>query len=550
MQLFSPAPKKMLCGFVESLVCLDANVDDGRLEQLFSVISEALDRDGGQSGGKVLQLLKQGMHSPDVRIKAVSLRLVGHLRGDRGQEEVLSADDWMGNLNSQEPVLRHAVLYAARVGKQSPPPGVVPRWSVHLFDDSVYIQREARAVFAALVAADEPQAVDEFIDMLQTSLSPNLTSLIQLIVAGKKLPKLIAEMRLEMLVFENHQVVGLREAASVVRESWNADSTRIDESALQNWLTKLDAVSAIQLCVELKDVCSKVTLNYVNTLQNNGHHSGAILIPWCRAMPSWPQRRSVCLQTLNSWPNERTLMSAVNMLEEDNVEIDASLVLKAYSDVSAFSAKSILRLRSDWSGNAALRGVLMSILEDDSNDIYRLMAVWTCVSKFAQSDSILVKNCLAAVLRTSDDETALSQAWESIVPFAQDLQIVENVILKSFKSPAVLAAMIEAQSRANSVLWNDAFLDLELKAVKQCFFAEEWICANAACKWLASHRNRHPEENSLIQIAASHWARPVRKSARDLLKAEVADDSDLDATDGLGYLLQPGSHMMRECYDQ
>jgi hypothetical protein len=66
--------------FVSSLVDLKAGNDDGRLEQLFSLIASYLEQNNvfTPEYQETISKVREGLHSSDFRIEAICIKLLGH----------------------------------------------------------------------------------------------------------------------------------------------------------------------------------------------------------------------------------------------------------------------------------------------------------------------------------------------------------------------------------------------------------------------------------------------------------------------------------------
>jgi hypothetical protein len=211
--------------------------------------------------------------------------------------------------------------------------------------------------------------------------------------------------------------------------------------------------------------------------------------------------------------------------------------------------RNVLSLRGAWCSDERLSQRLASVLQ--RGDPWLCMAVWDCIAANGAT-GVLIDAAMDALERVSDDEQAVAHCWEGLLcalgPTSRNARLPEIITRWTIRRATPLSAAVGVFCK-----WDDvstapvATQHAVTLAVSRCFDEhDDWTCADAAVKWIGKNKGVHPDQDTLLEKALTHWARPVRRGARNALCMVASSDSESEFDHHL--LVAPGSHPV-ECCD-
>jgi hypothetical protein len=513
--------------FVEALVATQVGwVDDGRIDQLRSKIAELLRVEQREEVRKTL--VERGVTSRDFRVVAASVRLLG----SGGWSE--SVDIQL--LKHHEPLVRHATLEALATLEL----GTAHEWHDLLLDDSIYVQRQAQKLFARQVSAGDAVCVEAFRLLLDGEIDAhNARPVIATVAAVGNVDDAI-DVLVEKCLLANTQPIEARAICELVRAA--------KPERLHEWVGRLVHLERLEEAVLLAGT-SEVEAGRLAALLGEKGCSDAMVLSLHSRVGMSQSGVDHCLQCLFT---EGLISRATALLCSWHVYVPSNVLIRLLDSQPSVSSpwlRNVLSLRGDWCTDEHLSQRLASVLQ--SGDPWLCMAVWDCIAANSGANNFLTDAAMDALERVREDEQAVAHCWEGLLCAlgptrnARLPQIINWSIGRATPLSAAVGVFCKWDVSTAPVATQHAVT----LAVSRCLDEQDdWTCADVAVKWIRKNKGVHPDQETLLQRALSHWARPVRRGARNALCVDGASSDSDSECDDRHLLVVPGSHPV-ECCD-
>lgn len=429
-----------------------------------------------------------------------------------------------------QPLVRHAALYAARVSESHGMLNCVP-WAELLFDDSMWVHREAHAALQRALALGALENGGSLLDGLfgNAMARPEraLIALVGTLLREPAVRDMVAPYNLVAMLMERF-VIGMPmtwecgAALEVFAEQMSSgDDGDEDDGKIRAWFRAcLDAgvaSTAVMLAAHCRHDLQEQMLP--DAVQAGGPECALPLVK--RMRPNAPSGLSVCLMVLRSSAAlEKWQCMACGILQSwDYAVADEALLLQLLNPRKPRLLRLATQLASPhWGSSQRVRERLSSVAAQGGDEWWPL--VWECVAR--HSIASLVDASVEAFCATHLPSDTKLRAWFSLIPFLgpshPHMERVLRVALARDESIAHVGAALALLSKREWSAW--ATTDMVWQAVLRCLCQDEddSDAALAALAWIRTFPRAHPEATRLVSLSVEHSARAVRQATWQLLQ--------------------------------
>ena len=489
----------------------EPGIDDGRLENLFTLILSELESIDAK-------FLHSGVQDcKDFRVCSVYVRLLGHAKQDLTSLHAL--------FRHSEPLMRYSLLYAHRVSHQLPELDTY-LWKDLLFDESIYVQREAQEL--VVQKNDVIRSLLELVTM--DSVLKGHEELALLKFYGVVLKRAHVQNRdwvVEQVVthFVLDDSMSLCGAAMEVLRQISLKNEHLANVWIEELIGKKRFETAVKMigCFDcslrenfieqISDQISTMDANAVIALmdlkKDHGKHS-----EFCRKILSMEWNGS-------SSNREKVFSHACLLLRDEELETSVVLSLLDMSRNSQRILRNALTLSSDWNDDI-LRERLKQIMESGP---WNAMLCWSCVfdhlkKRGMKGNECLFEVCLDAYENYNTDEMATNHAWEGIltllpVNHPKFESLVRHGLSQSSSKHFVvrmLCGLNEVPLKIKSVLME--------RMNREELLSDDYSFLVECLTWILLHPTDHPKTPEILRYSVIHWSRMVRLHAWKILNVK------------------------------
>ncbi len=540
------------------------SIDDGRLETLLTRISALIPACQDKDGLRTLlwsAVFGRNRHA-DFRVVSVALRLIGQLPPPPTLSPSGDASRSLQTLLFHtEPLIRLAVMSCALHWGTLFLDLRAEHWQQLLYDDSIYVQQQARSLFALYLIQHRVKACEQVLQTVleEPSRDQRADLLLVQTIATNGPSWVDSALRPVERIMEKHFLSGGHPsilALSVLELAWSKmgnDAGR--EAVASDWLDQLMLADryedAAALCKSLSFCGLKSVVSLVSPfLLEKCRDKPTILVKLSEALGRSDGTVSACMFCVSLEKNRKCQLSALRLLAAWREPIETDLILRLLNENIVPLFKTTLTLRADWRLDNRLWGPLIHRLK--MQDPWCSAEVWDCVARNQIAE--LVDSCVDSILGFSRDDAVLAHAWEGFISWLGPEhpaipKLVQLTLSGSCASAAALAIALKWLSAQRTM---DPTLQHQISDIaKRCLVQDEdWACVEVAVKWLA--RVGDGDAKIWMLKCLKHWARPVRQAAKLIAQAwgmAVEQDTDVAEIDDHFLLETDGNSVYLECCD-
>jgi hypothetical protein len=502
------------------------SVDDGRLELLFTRINQLIPSSSAAERERIRDVMCHAVsHSTtvDFRVLSVTVRLLGLLP----MRDDATASNVKDLLFHHEPLVRLAGLtclvqwseYRLELG--------VLQWKRLLSDDSMYVQKRARDLFALQWSRwKHPACVQVLRDAFEIpSVDLRAETLLMVSIVGSfkvgdDAISLVEQFVSRFFMSElQHRTV-----LAVVEAMWSKGWSERDARVASDWMDRLLADEriddAVELCKSLS-VCGmdNLVLHAAPVVLKRCGNSPLQIVKVCGTMGRNAFSVPACLSCLR-FENRRAFLGALRLLAEWQVPISPDLARSLVGDSRLTSQilKAVLLLNANWCSDEGLSVELARLLGKD--DPWMSSEIWDCVARCRGTS--LADACVASILRLSVDDQMMAHAWEEFVHWLGPHHLeIDRLMQESLRGCCARSAALFTCLKWRAK-WQQLPALLEKRVselAKTCLVEDEdWSCVCHSLKWIVAVQDG--EAKHWIVKGLTHWARPVRLAAKELLNPD------------------------------